>query len=245
MSHGVKVNSGGGLAVPLTGRPLIRSASSPFPTHNLTRSYVEYPRVFYPSTLLMRCRPTLQALTIYNPMSHTTNTLFKTLNGPADIAHIDAQTIVVSCAVINSALAVNFGPDSRYNFTHILPATTPKLSAEIFAVQKCLKLGRGIANVFGPDRVAVMRIVVATSSKEIVKAMTRWLEEWTKNEAMPVQRTFEEFEDPADRKAMERIDRFVEEIVEEDGTEVEFWLLDNESLHETEALVREKLREAK
>lgn len=85
-----------------------------------------------------------------------------------------------------------------------------------------------------------MRVVVVTCSEVIVDVVTRWIGELNKKRW---DRADELFEGAADnRQRLTRLDRLVQDMVDEDGLEVLFWLVEPEDVSEAERLAREELK---
>lgn len=206
--------------------------------------YLEHPRVFYPFTLCISRPPTPQTLTAYSTATGITHTIFEIPEEPSKRPHVDLQTIVISCkALENASLGIYFGPDSKHNFSLFVgdspPHNSSHLAAEIFATHKALKISRNIANVFGPGRIAVMKVIVVTSCVLVFKVITQWIEELNEREWEGADNCFEGATE--NRPAFERLDRLVRELIEEDGLEVVFWLVEEEGVAEAEKLAKEKL----
>lgn len=153
--------------------------------------------------------------------------------------------MVVSCAIVETeSLGIYFGPNSRHNFSlplhDMAPHNRSQLAAEIFAVHKTLTLARRVANTFGPDRTVLMRVVVVMCSEVVVNVMARWIDELNTKRW---DRADELFEGAAEnRQRLVRLDKLVQDMVDEDGLEVMFWLVEPEDVVEAERLAREELR---
>lgn len=206
--------------------------------------YLDLPRVFYPFSLCVPRPPTPQALTTYSPSTGLRSPLYHSpeISGKPLVDH---QTMVVSCVALETeSIGIYFGPNSRHNFSLLLHATPPhnrsRLAAEIFAVHKTLKLARKVANTFGPDRTVLLRIVVVTCADIVVNAVTRWIAELNMKHW---DRADELCEGMAEnRERLVRLDRLVQDMVDEDELQVLFWLVVPEDVVEAERLAREELR---
>lgn len=215
------------------------------PSDNEPLYYLDLPRVFYPFTLCVPRPPTPQALTTYSPSTGLRSPLYH----PSEISGkplVDHQTMVVSCvAVETESIGIYFGPNSRHNFSLLLYATPPhnrsRLAAEIFAVHKTLKLARKAANTFGPDRTVLLRIVVVTCAGTVVNAVTRWIAELNMKHWDRADELCEGLAE--NRERLVRLDRLVQDMVDEDELEVLFWLVAPEDVVEAERLAREELRD--
>lgn len=153
--------------------------------------------------------------------------------------------MVVSCAIVETeSLGIYFGPNSRYNFSLLLhdmaPHNQSQLAAEIFAVHKTLTLARRIANKFGPDRTVLMRVVVVLCSEVVVNVMARWIDELNTKRWDSADELFEGAEE--NRQRLVRLDSLVQDMVDDDGLEVMFWLVEPEDVVEAERLAYEELR---
>lgn len=232
----------------LTSPPTSHSSDSEFSAQSLENEplyYLELPRVFYPFTLCVPRPPTPQALTTYSPSTGLRNTFFHS-PGSSGKPLVDHQTLVVSCLALETeSIGIYFGPNSRHNFSLLLrdapPHNRSQLAADIFAVHKTLKLARKVANTFGPDRTVLLRVVVVTCADTVVNVVTRWIAEldrkhWDRAEEM--------FEGVAEnRERLVRLDRLIQDMVDEDELEVLFWLVGPEDVVEAERLAREELRD--
>lgn len=208
--------------------------------------YLSLPRIFYPFTLCVPRPPTPQALTTYNPITGLRNTFFHTAHEASGKLFVDQQTMVVSCFVLGTdTMGVYFGPNSRHNFSLCLRDAPPhgrsRLAAEIFAVHKTLKIARRVANSFGPDHAVIMRIVVATCCEVVVNVVARWISELDRKRWGHADELCEGVAD--NRPRLTRLDRLVDDMVDEDGLEVLFWLVPPEEVVEAERLARGELGE--
>lgn len=232
----------------LPSPPTSHSSDSDFSaqsSENEQLYYLELPRVFYPFTLCVPRPPTPQALTTYSPSTGLRNTLFHT-PGSSGKPLVDHQTLVVSCLALETeSIGIYFGPNSRHNFSLLLRDTPPhnqsQLAADIFAIHKTLKLARKVANTFGPDRTVLLRVVVVTCADTVVNVVTRYIAELNKKNWDRADEMFEGVTE--NRERLVRLDRLVQDMVDEDELEVLFWLVGAEDVVEAERLAREELRD--
>lgn len=81
-----------------------------------------------------------------------------------------------------------------------------------------------------------------TSCSLVFKTLTQWIEELNERDWEGVGERFKDVVE--NRAAFERADRFIGEMVDEDGLEVAFWLVGAEGVVEAERLAKAKLMEA-
>lgn len=230
----------------LSSPPTSHSSDSEFSaqsSENEPLHYLELPRFFYPFTLCVPRPPTPQALTTYSPSTGLRNTLYHP-PGSTGKPLVDHQTLVVSCLALETeSIGIYFGPNSRHNFSLLLHDTPPhnrsQLAADIFAVHKTLKLARKVANTFGPDRTVLLRVVVVTCAEIVVNVVTRWIAELNSKHWDRADEIFEGMTE--NRERLVRLDRLVQDMVDEDELEVLFWLVGPEDVVEAERLAREEL----
>ncbi|KAI4924709.1 hypothetical protein J4E85_007826 [Alternaria conjuncta] len=79
--------------------------------------------------------------------------------------------------------AVSFGWESRYNTGGLLDKSLPQTStrAEIEALIQALDVIRYVTDIHFTRR---SRVIIATDSSFLVKAMTQWMERWIENDGV-------------------------------------------------------------
>ena len=125
-----------------------------------------------------------------------------------------------------AGVGIFFGPGSPHNVSEAIAGTQTSQRAEIIAAIKAL---RKAATLF-ENVITIGKIVLLSDSNYVVSAMTDWIYTWKENGWKNANGR------PVENKAdFEELDAVIEQL-EEDGLDVNFWLVGRE--HNAEAWLR-------
>ncbi|KAJ7606632.1 ribonuclease H-like domain-containing protein, partial [Roridomyces roridus] len=213
----------GGLHEPFsrcTSRSACPCPSGQHHLHRPSRSHHrDSARTFTPPPTFSDRSPT----NIISWSSPFSNPFFSTFREPQKKI-LDARTVVAAidgaCAgngtpSARAGVGVFFGPNSPHNLSEPITGTQTSQRAEILAATKALQQ----ASLLLRDVLTVGKVVLICDSQYVVGAMTEWVFGWQDNgwknaAGKPVQNKAE----------FQALDKLIESL-QEDGLDVEFWLV--------------------